>query len=230
MLSFVGGSALGPIVGGFVEKFLSWRWIFWLQLIFGGAVQLVPALCVPETCVTIMLDNEAKRRRKHGEANIWGLNELHEGPRITMKQLLRIWSRPFEILVREPTVLFLSLLSGCSDALIFTFLESYTPVYEQWGFDAVTTGLTFIPILIGYVFTYFSFFPFIHKDRKIRRKGPDALQPERRLYWLLWSTYCPFHFHDRPANREQLRRWSLLASSASRGRAWVRSECTGSSP
>jgi len=41
--------------------------------------------------------------------------------------------------------LWLSLLSGFSDALIFTFLQAYTPVYEQWGFGDVRTGLAFIP-------------------------------------------------------------------------------------
>ena len=48
--------------------------------------------------------------------------------------------------LREPIVLCLSLLSGFSDALIFTFLESFTPVYKQWGFGIIAIGLAFIPI------------------------------------------------------------------------------------
>ena len=204
VLSSVGGSALGPIVGGFVEKYLSWRWVFWLQLIFGGAVQVIHFFGVPETRVTVMLDREARRQRKRDPAaNVWGPNELREGPRFTLKGLLKIWARPFEMFVREPIVLCLSLLSGFSDALIFTFLESYTPVFEQWGFDAVTTGLAFIPILIGYFIAYFSFFPFIHRDRQIRRKDPDALQPERRLYWLLYSGCLRFSAYPICADRIQ---------------------------
>lgn len=31
VFSSVGGSVVGPVVGGFVEKFLHWRWVFWLQ-------------------------------------------------------------------------------------------------------------------------------------------------------------------------------------------------------
>ncbi|KAI9744986.1 MAG: hypothetical protein M4579_007674, partial [Chaenotheca gracillima] len=64
---------------------------------------------------------------------------------------------------------------------------SFQPVYEQWGFNTISIGLAFIPILIGYFLAWWSFLPFIHKDRKIRRKDPDALQPERRLYWLLYT-------------------------------------------
>ena len=62
-----------------------------------------------------------------------------------MKEVLTIWHRPFEVFVCEPIVLCFSLLSGFSDALIFTFLEAYTPVYKQWGFDDVTTSLAFTP-------------------------------------------------------------------------------------
>ena len=88
--------------------------------------------------------------------------------------------------VREPIVLCLSLLSGFSDALIFTFLESFQPVYEQWNFGTTAVGLAFIPVLIGYFLAWFSFFPFFSRHNKIRKRDPDALQPEARLYWLLY--------------------------------------------
>ena len=39
VFSSVGGSVLGPVVGGFVEQFLPWRWCIWIQLIFGVSVQ-----------------------------------------------------------------------------------------------------------------------------------------------------------------------------------------------
>lgn len=186
VLSSVGGTSVGPVVGGPIQKFLSWRWNFWVQLIFGGAVQAAHFFC-PETRSTILMDREAKRRRKTGEdPNIYGPNELKK-PRVSLKEVGEIWIRPFEMFLREPIVLCLSLLSGFSDALIFTFIEGFQSVYEKWNFGVLDLAWAFIPINLGYLFAYFSFFPWIHADRQIRRKhGDDALQPERRLLWLLW--------------------------------------------
>lgn len=143
VLSSVGGSVVGPIAGGFIETFLSWRWNFWIQLIFGGVVQAVHFF-IPETRATIMLDKEAKKRRKSGQTNVYGPGEIR-GHSLSVKQILLIWARPFEMFFCEPIVLCLSLLSGFSDALIFTFLESFKPVFKQWDFSILEIGLAFIP-------------------------------------------------------------------------------------
>jgi MFS family permease len=144
VLSSVGGSVVGAVVGGFVEQYQSLQWIFWVQLIAGGAVQIMHALLVPETRATILLNREAKKRRKAGEENIYGPDELRSR-RLTGKELLTIWSRPFYMLVTEPIVLWLSLLSGFSDSLIFTFLQGFQPVYKQYGFSTVQISLAFLP-------------------------------------------------------------------------------------
>ena len=62
-----------------------------------------------------MLDKEAKRRRKEAakegrELNIWGPGELHPY-RFDMKKTVTIWSRPLIMFIKEPIVLFSSLLS-----------------------------------------------------------------------------------------------------------------------
>lgn len=115
---------------------------------------------MPESRSTIIMDKEAKRRRKSGEdPNIYGPNEL-KVPRVSLKEAAKIWMRPFYMLLREPIVLCLSLLSGFSDALIFTFLESFAIVYEQgWGFGILAQAWAVIPINAAYFIAYFSYFP-----------------------------------------------------------------------
>jgi len=185
VLSSVGGSVVGAVAGGFVQEYKSLPWVFWTQLLIGAGVQLVHLLFNPETRATVLLDREAKRRRKAGtEPNVYGPNELR--PRLGVKEVWTIWYRPFYMFFTEPIVLWLSLLSGFSDALIFTFLESFTPVYKQWGFGTIGVSLAFIPLLIGYILSYLSYLPSIHRFRGIRRKDPGRLKPEARLWWLLY--------------------------------------------
>ncbi|RDW92891.1 Multidrug efflux pump of plasma membrane [Aspergillus mulundensis] len=187
VLSSVGGTTIGPFFGGMMEQWLHWRWNFWIQLIFGGVTQILHLLLVQETRSTILLDREAKRRRKTGEdPNVYGPNEL-KSPRLDFKEVLAIWRRPFEMFLREPIVLCLSLLSGFSDALIFTSIESFALVFEQWGFDPLRIGLCFATIIIGYLMAYVIFIPDIWRQRKIRKEqGNAARLPERRLLLLLF--------------------------------------------
>lgn len=41
--------------------------------------------------------------------------------------------------------------------------------------------------MIGYFLAWFSFLPWIHRYCRVLERDPDALQPEVRLYWLLWG-------------------------------------------
>jgi hypothetical protein len=60
----------------------------------GGFVQAVHFFCNPETRSTILLDREAKRRRKTGEdPNIYGPNEIRGGHKISFKECATIFWR-----------------------------------------------------------------------------------------------------------------------------------------
>lgn len=72
--------------------------------------------------------------------------------------------------VTEPIVLWLSLLSGFSDALIFTFMQSFEPVYKQWGFGTIGVGLAFIPYVLSH---------------HVRLPRLTMLQDFTRIYYIL---------------------------------------------
>ncbi|KAI1078938.1 major facilitator superfamily domain-containing protein [Whalleya microplaca] len=189
VLSSVGGSIIGPIVGGFVEAYLDWEWCLWIQVIFGVAVQLLHSMTVPETRSTVLMDRIAKRFRKSGaNPHLYGPGELVEKC-IQWSDVWEIWTRAFKMLLTEPIVLALSLLSGFSDALIFMMIQSFGLVYEQWSFGTVEVGLAFIPIGLGYLFAYFAYFLVIKRNiaRRESRPEDEHAQYESRLWFLLWT-------------------------------------------
>ncbi|KAI4108717.1 MAG: hypothetical protein L6R37_000881 [Teloschistes peruensis] len=194
VFSSVGGSILGPVVGGFSEKYLAWRWSIWIQLIFGGFVQLLHLVLVPETRTTIMMNNIAKKRRASGQSpNVYGPDEIRPfRERFSAKEIMVTWIRPFKMFLTEPIVLTLSLLSGFSDALIFMFIQSFALVYDQWEFGTVQLGLAFIPILIGYFIAWFAFIPAIKRNIAERAAKPEdeKAQYESRLWFLLYTAPC----------------------------------------
>ena len=193
VFSSVGGSILGPVVGGFSEAYLDWRWSIWIQLIFGGAVQIAHFFLVPETRTTIMMDRIAKRRRKETGENIWGPGELEPfRDRFSAKEVIVTWIRPFKMFLTEPIVLTLSLLSGFSDALVFMFIQSFALVYKQWNFGTVELGLAFLPILVGYFIAWLLFIPAIRRNIAERKAKPEdeKAQYESRLWFLLYTAPC----------------------------------------
>ncbi|KAI2617206.1 MFS general substrate transporter [Hypomontagnella submonticulosa] len=197
VFSSVGGSILGPIVGGFVEilpKEDAWKWCIWIQLIFGGAVQILHFFTVPETRTTIMLNQIAKKRRKTGvDPNVYGPDELEPfWNRFTFKELIYTWLRPFRMFLTEPIVLTLSLLSGFSDALIFMQIQSLALVYKQWNFEPWQVGLSFVPFGLGYVIGWLLFLPAFKRNERRREKHPEDehAQYESRLSLLLWLAPC----------------------------------------
>lgn len=185
--SSVGGSAFAPIWGGILHDNLKWYWTFWIQLIIGGFAELLHLLFVPETRTSILIDREAKRRRKSGEDdNIWGPTEIH-GHDFSIGHILKIWARPFEMYLFEPIVLCLSLLSGFSDALIFIFMQGFGPVYTKYGFGNTATGLIFVAIMISYIIAYALHFIDVWRQIIVlKREGDAARLAERRLLLLLF--------------------------------------------
>ncbi|KAJ4286257.1 hypothetical protein N0V90_013291 [Kalmusia sp. IMI 367209] len=75
---------------------------------------------------------------------------------------------------------------GFSDALIFSFLESYGIVFGQWNFNPTQFSLAMFALLIGYCVAYFSFFPVIRHHNHLREMNDPTLTPESRLWWLLF--------------------------------------------
>ncbi|KAI1452329.1 major facilitator superfamily domain-containing protein [Annulohypoxylon moriforme] len=196
VLSSVGGSIIGPIIGGYIETYLDWTWCIWVQLIVGVFVQLIHWFLVPESRSSILLDFHAEKLRHDKEKetgeklNVFGPSEAKKFKDVLVpKDLWNLWTRPFRMFATERIVLVLSLLSGFSDALIFMQIQSLGLVFEIWHFDTIQKGLSFISIGVGYLIAYILFIPFISRNRALRAMNPysEYAQYESRLWSLLFT-------------------------------------------
>ncbi|KAI0110412.1 major facilitator superfamily domain-containing protein [Nemania sp. FL0031] len=194
VFSSVFGSILGPVIGGFVELLPpkeAWRWCIWIQLIFGGAVQFLHFLTVPETHPTRIKDRVAKKLRETGaDVNVWGPGELETfRQRFSWKELWETWSRALYMLLTEHIVFWLSLLSGVSDAIVFIQIQSMNLVYKQWDFNSWEIGLAFLPFALGYGVAWFAFVPTFRYAKRERERNPNSeyAKYEIRLRSLVYT-------------------------------------------
>jgi MFS family permease len=143
---------------------------------------LIHYFAVPETRSTIMLNRRAKEIRKSDpDAQIKGPTE---DDKFCWSETFKLMGRPYKMLVTEPIVGFLSLLSGFADALIFSFLESYSYVFKDgWGFNSSQLGFALFALFIGYWCAWGSYIPVIRRHNQQRRAGKQ-LTPESRLWAL----------------------------------------------
>jgi len=184
------GAVLGGICGGPIQEYLDWRSNFYIQVGFGAFTQIIHWALANETCSSKVIEREAKRLRKQGQ-KVYGPKEADNKDKKWWQRfdVTEIWStmwRPYRMLLTEPIVLFLSLLSGFADALIFSFFESYSYVFAQWNFTPTQISLALLPLAGSYILGYFSFFPVVKRHEHRRRRG-EILQPESRLWWLLFQ-------------------------------------------
>ena len=142
LASFIGAGA-GPLVGGFVFAYGSWRWTQWITLILAlGALLL--GVSMPETYGREIL------RRRH-KRNSTGVKLPAAQSGVTLAQMSKITIfNPIKMLVTEPLVILLSLNVGFIFAVIFQFFISIPAVLSlTYGFTIYQAGLAFIAAIAG---------------------------------------------------------------------------------
>ena len=78
------GPGLGPVIGGFINSNVSWRWSFYVLLIWSGVMFAAVLAFVPETYHPVILRNKARKRRQETA------DERYKAPiEMTEKSLLK---------------------------------------------------------------------------------------------------------------------------------------------
>lgn len=207
------GPGLGPIIGGFINYNTSWRWSYYVLLIWSGIMVVAITLIVPETYMPVVLRNKARKLRKTTGDERWKAPiEFHE--RSIFWTVVRSLYRPFMLLFMDPMCFNLCLFSSIVLGILYLFFGAFNLVFtEVYGFNVWQVGLSFLGLLIGMLLAIASD-PIWHKNylRLLRkheeRTGENKSEPEYRLppsifggwfcviglFWFAWTIYPQIHW------------------------------------
>lgn len=152
------GSTLGPVVGGFTNFYLNWRWTFWIQAIMLGVTYIMVVFFVPETYVP---------RLK---------NEKTTDAAMAKQKIITALQRPVMLLWSEPIVLAVSVYLAFVYGLLFCSFSAYPVEYQlvrNW--NVLDASFAFLGISIGILLSAMGAPLF----RPLYRRNPT---PEGRLY------------------------------------------------
>ncbi|KAK9460265.1 major facilitator superfamily domain-containing protein [Lipomyces oligophaga] len=183
------GPCIGPIVGGYIGDHVSWRWIYYVLLIFSGAVFALVALTIPETYAPTILARRAKKLRKEtGDDSYKTDLDLNRRPIGEMMRTNLI--RPLQLLFLEPIVFLISIYMSVIYGLLYMFFFAFPVVFQEGkGFRNGSTGLMFIPIAVG-VLTSTLVAPFVNQNYKyLVRKHNGNPPAEVRLIPMMISCW-----------------------------------------
>lgn len=94
---------VGPLVGGFINQYASWRWTFYVMLIWAGAQLASIVFLVPETYHPVLLRRKAQKLREETGNEAWTA-PIEKMDKSVSQTLLWSCVRPFQLLVFEPMV------------------------------------------------------------------------------------------------------------------------------
>jgi multidrug resistance protein len=145
------GPSIGPLIGGFINQYSSWRWTFYVLLIWSGVNLGMIFLFVPETYHPVLLRVKARKLRKETGNDKWKapMEKMNKSiPKTIALSLLR----PAQLLIFEPMCTNLCLFSAILLGILYLFFGAFPLVFQgNHGFTLSQTGLSFLGIFVGMV-------------------------------------------------------------------------------
>ncbi|KAF7858804.1 hypothetical protein EAF04_008847 [Stromatinia cepivora] len=208
------GPSFGPFISGFINQYTTWRWTFYVLIIWSACNLSLIFSLVPETYHPVVLKAKARKVRKEtGDDRWYAPNErLNKSiPKTIGYSLLR----PGQLLIFEPMCLNLCVFSAILLGILYLFFGAFPLVFEgNHGFQQYQVGLSFLGLFIGMLLGAATD-PFWQKNyaRLIKQREQmtgevGGSEPEYRLppailgaclvpiglFFFAWTTYSSVHW------------------------------------
>jgi DHA1 family multidrug resistance protein-like MFS transporter len=162
-----------------------WRWSLWEILWVSGPVFVLWFFFLPETSADTILLYRARRLRKlTSNSNLQSQSEIKRRHMTASAIFVDAIIKPFEIMFKDPAVLFVNLYTALIYGIYYSFFEAFALVYGPiYGFNLGLTGVAFLTVLVGALITGSMFFCLLHfvVIPQLKAKGPgeqeDVLVP-----------------------------------------------------
>ncbi|KZF22902.1 MFS general substrate transporter [Xylona heveae TC161] len=199
------GIALGPFIGGAIQRNLDWRWIYYIQIIFDGGCLPIFWFILKETRGDVILARKAKKLRKSTGRNIYAKAEL---TRDSIPKMLKIsFTRPTKMLFTEWVVFSFTIWVSFAWGILFLFSQSISQTFStNYGFSVFQTSMIQLAIsfgaIVGTIINPLQDRLYLSSARR-NKETPGRPIPEARLYfsvpgsllftaglfWYGWSSY-----------------------------------------
>jgi multidrug resistance protein len=185
------GPALGPLLGAAVSQTRGWRWTSWLILFFTIVLVIAPAPFYVESYKPVLL---RKRARQRGSPLPRSPTEGLSWQKVLSTYISKTLTRPMHMLLTEPIIAAFNVYSAFNFGLLYAFFAAFPYVFEsEFGFDSLSTGLTFLSLGVGVIlgaiailtFSNGYYKPFVRKAVANNEPKPSfatsRIPPEKRL-------------------------------------------------
>jgi MFS family permease len=90
------GQVFGPIPGGFLTEYASWRWAFYVSSIIDACVQIFGLLFLDEPYTPVIYRRKKQCLLKKGSTNLYTEHDFPSDSKMTVMKTTMI--RPFKLL------------------------------------------------------------------------------------------------------------------------------------
>lgn len=205
--TFVGPST-GPLLGGFINSHLNWRWTYYIMIIWAHVLLVLMVFLVPETHHAVRLRAKAKHLRRQTEDDRYKAPIEMDASPLTFKTIIRSVSTPFQLLIYEPMCLCLNTYSAVLLGILYLFFVTFPLIFRtQYEMNLWQTGLTFLGIIVGMSLAAMTPAVWSNVQRRLARRN-GKIEPEHRLpsamlggvliplglFWFAWTATPDIHW------------------------------------
>lgn len=145
------GPGLGPLISGFINENVSFRWTFHVMTIWAFVILVLVICFVPETYQPVLLKRKAKRLRKTYDSDKFYAPIEKSGTGVFDAIILNT-KRPVGLLFKDKMTFILCFYTGFTLAIVYLFFVAIPYTFQTvYGFNIGEVGLSFLGLIIGMI-------------------------------------------------------------------------------